>query len=300
MSRLAFEGLSYTQMMSMADGLLRIGDTRLAGQIYEHAARNATGPAIDLKVRQGLVDGSGTRVTMLLNVLNAVESCRDSAFVSAGLATWDKILPFFMDKRFAELAKEHAHLLPLPNWHWNLQTVVWAVQQARDVPGDFVELGVFRGHTTRFVADYLGFDAWAKTWWLYDTFEGIPKDQLDEGWDNVNQHNYVGTYSYDEVRDRFAGYGNIKVIQGRVPEILAEGAPERIAFMHIDLNNMTAEIAALDALFDRVSPGGIIVFDDYCWVAAARQHLAEKAWFAARGLQILPLPTGQGVFVKSA
>jgi O-methyltransferase len=299
-SRLVFEGLTYKQMMGMADGLLRSGDSRMAAQIYEQAARSARGLAADVKVRQGLASQPMPRTEMMLNVLDDLDSYRDSAFVAEGLATWNKILPFYMDARFTALAKEHANLLPLPNWHWNLQTVAWAVQQVREVAGDFVELGVFRGHTTRFVADYLNFGEWAKTWWLYDTFEGIPTDQLDDGWEQANQKAYVGTYSFDEVRERFAAYANIKVIQGRVPEILAEGSPEQIAFLHIDLNNTTAEIAALEALFDRISPGGIIIFDDYCWVAAARQHMAEKAWFAERGLHILPLPTGQGVFVKAA
>jgi len=68
--------------------------------------------------------------------------------------------------------------------------------------------------------------------------------------------------------------------------------------MHIDMNNPTAEIGALDALYERVSSGGVILFDDYCWATARAQMLAESAWFAARGLRVLPLPTGQGLFIK--
>ena len=59
-----------------------------------------------------------------------------------------------------------------------------------------------------------------------------------------------------------------------------------------------AEIQALDALYDRLSPGGVIVFDDYGWAVARRQKDAEDQWFAARGLKILQLPTGQGLFIK--
>jgi len=199
-----------------------------------------------------------------------------------------------------ELAAKHAHLLPITNWHWNLQTVLWAVRQAKDVPGDFVELGVFKGHTTLFAAEYLGFETWPQRWLLYDTFEGIPEDQLDGDWKSRNEGTYKGTYSFEEVRERFAGFPNIEVVQGRVPEILEETAPDRIAFLHVDLNNSTAEIQALDVLFDRLSPGGVIVFDDFAWKTARAQYEAESRWFAARGLQVLALPTGQGLFVKAA
>ena len=78
-----------------------------------------------------------------------------------------------------------------------------------------------------------------------------------------------------------------------------ENAPGRIAFLHIDMNNAAAEVAALDVLFDRVSPGGVVVLDDYGWIGHAAQHEAERAWFSARGYAVLELPTGQGIVVKS-
>jgi hypothetical protein len=196
------------------------------------------------------------------------------------------------------LEQKHSHLLPLPNWHWNLQTVLWAVQRTKEVEGDLVELGVFRGHTTVFLADYVEFQNWPKRWFLFDTFDGIPDDQLNPGWAEVNKAVYKGTYSFEEVRERFAPYPNIEIVQGRVPEILVDRCPQQISFLHIDLNNVPAEIAALDLLMDRLSPGAVLVLDDYCWASARAQFLAERRWFAERGLHVLPLPTGQGVFIK--
>ncbi len=300
LTRFVFDDLTVDQMMGMADGLLRAGQYDLAQKLYGALQKVTEGRKADVVVRRGLASNPRRQTPIYLDLLDALKSYNGSAFVSEGLATWNKILPFFHDPRFSTLVTRHAHLLPIPNWHWNLQTIAWAARQAGHVPGDFMELGVFRGHTTLFAADYLGFADWPKTWWLYDTFEGIPEDQLDKGWEGPNKVTYGGTYSFEEVRDRFEPFPNIRVVQGRVPEILTEQAPEQIAFLHMDLNNATAEIAALDALFDRISPGGVIVFDDYCWQASRIQHEAEKAWFAARGLQILPLPTGQGVFVKGA
>jgi O-methyltransferase len=293
---------SLKNLTNMADGLMLAGDPVTAANLYALALKRATTPEYReaLLVRHGLASTTNRRRVPMHGVLQSLEKIGPHAFVSEGLATWQKTLPFMDDERFLELASKHAHLLPIPNWHWNLQTVLWAAKQARAVEGQFVELGVFRGHTSIFLAEYLDFAAWDKRWYLYDTFEGIPTDQLDPGWADSNKAAYnAQTFSYEEVRERFAPFPNIEVIKGRVPEILSETSPDRIAFLHVDLNNSAAEIAALDALFDRISPGGVIVFDDYGWATAKAQHDAENRWFAERGLQILPLPTGQGLFIKT-
>lgn len=295
--------VSIQQMVAMADGLLRAGDHALAQALYQAALAKGP-PERDrqrIRTRLGLAKAPTARTAMNLGLLLDLEAGRQAnPFVGEGLATWLKTLPFADDARFQELAERHAALLPLANWHWNLSVAVWAVRQAQGVPGDLVELGVFKGHTTLFCAEYVEFQTWPKRWWLYDTFEGIPADQQSPGWAEINKNLYEGAFSHEEVAQRFAHLPNVKVIKGRVPEILLEGdgAPEQIAFIHIDLNNAPAEIGALDTLFDRLSSGGVILFDDYCWGSARVQYEAEKAWFEARDLHILPLPTGQGLFVK--
>lgn len=298
MHNINFSQLSTEQVLAMADGLLRAGRYGTAAQLYALAMRPMAHPPGELRTRHGLAANPVPEATTLFAVAEELEKAGRPVFVGSGLATWNKRLPFFEDPRFVELADRHAKLLPMSNWHWNLQTALWAVQETKDIEGDLVELGVFKGHTTLFVAEYVEFGNWPKTWRLYDTFEGIPDDQLDPGWEQANRDAYKGTFSYEEVTERFAAFANIRVIKGRVPDVFATDAPDRISFLHMDLNNATAEVQALEALFERISPGGIILFDDYCWATAHAQHDAEKAWFAARGRQILPLPTGQGLFVK--
>jgi len=275
-------------------------DADLALGFYTAALKATDGSlALRLRARIGLARNANGRSLATLDALKALDGM-PNIFIGEGIATWMKTLPFMEDEKFLALVDKHAGLLPLANWHWNLNTVLWALRQARNVAGDFVELGVFKGHTTLFTAEYLGFADWDRRWFLYDTFDGIPDDQVDDGWAEKNVMAYRGTFSFEEVRDRFAEFPNIEVIKGRVPEILETRCPERIAFLHVDMNNAQAEIAALDALYDRLSPGGVIVFDDYGWDVSRRQFDSENAWFAARGMQILPLPTGQGLFIKPA
>ena len=64
------------------------------------------------------------------------------------------------------------------------------------------------------------------------------------------------------------------------------------------MNSAASEIAALDVLFDKVVPGGIIVFDDYGWTGYDAQRYAEDAFMTERGYRVLELPTGQGMVIK--
>jgi O-methyltransferase len=83
-----------------------------------------------------------------------------------------------------------------------------------------------------------------------------------------------------------------------VPQILAEVAPEHIAFLHVDMNNAEAERGALETLFERICPGGMIVFDDYGWTNYRDQKDSADEFMQSRGLRVLELPTGQGLVVK--
>lgn len=103
---------------------------------------------------------------------------------------------------------------------------------------------------------------------------------------------------YAEVKARFSDVPNVTVTQGKVPDVLAGVAPEKIAFMHLDLNNAEAEIGALEILWDRMLPGAVLVLDDYGWRGYREQKLAEDPWFSMRGYKVLELPTGQGLVIK--
>jgi len=215
------------------------------------------------------------------------------------MMTWSRTAGFLADKRFVDAYVRNHDASHLQYYHWQIHTVCWAAGSCLGIAGDFVELGVFKGFTTAVAAEYLDFKSVAKRWYLYDTFTGIPEDQLNAGWTDSYKELMPAT-AYEDVQRRFADYRNIQVIKGKVPDILDEISPERTAFMHVDLNSAVAERAALERLFDRLSTGGMIVFDDYGWTAALQQKLAADEFMAAHGHAVLELPTGQGLVVKHA
>ncbi|MBI2311665.1 MAG: class I SAM-dependent methyltransferase [Betaproteobacteria bacterium] len=208
---------------------------------------------------------------------------------------------FLRDPRFHAAFTRHAKTLQEKSLAWRLHTLTWAANHCLGVAGDFVECGVFRGFSMAVVADYLGFENVSKTLYLYDTFEGIPEEFNSENRSNaIYKRENAGDRDalYRQVQNTFVKYPNVRIVRGIVPHSLREACPEAVAFLHLDMNSSKSEIGALEALFDKVTPGGIVVFDDYGWSGYLQQKLAEDAFMGKRGHQILELPTGQGLLIR--
>jgi O-methyltransferase len=218
-----------------------------------------------------------------------------SVFAGDNVILFHRSLGFRRDPRFIRAMRKNVRTRQEASLQLRLNTLVWATQHALHIDGDFVEAGVWRGFCSAVVTDYLDFGRIPKTFYLYDTFEGIPAD-LDS--EKHNSPLFSETNLYENVVARFAEYPNVRVVKGAVPASFAEALPERISFLHLDMNSSKSEVAALDVLFDRISPGGIIVFDDYGWLGYEAQKHAEDAFMKQRGYQILELPSGQGLLLK--
>lgn len=172
---------------------------------------------------------------------------------------------------------------------WRLYTLAWAARSCLRRDGDFVECGVSTGTSSKIMCEYLRFEMVPKRLFLVDVF---------------GQHEKLDTAAYfgekrsvlDEVHRRFGAYPNAMVTPGYIPDVLDELDLDQISFLHIDLNNVEAEIAALDRLFELVVPGGLILLNGYGDFAA--QKSSQDAWMEMRGYAVLELPTGQGLVVK--
>jgi len=190
------------------------------------------------------------------------------------------------------------------SWETNLESdsdkaIIWrryilacAAYHCVQLDGDFVECGAYTGVGVKTVIDYLGGPAFPKDFWLYDLFEH--DDEMPHH--SMPEH---GPELFERVKQKFAAYPQVKIFKGEIPSVFERQSPKAIAYLHIDLNQAPAEIAALEELFDRVVPSGIVILDDYEWSGYYRsQKLAEDPWFQAKGYRVFPLPTGQGIVIK--
>lgn len=180
---------------------------------------------------------------------------------------------------------------------WRVYQACWAGRHGMQLEGDFVECGVNRGGTSRAVIHYTDFQNDAdRKFYLLDTFAGFPDDQRSKA-AKANRDEYQECF--EEVRREFADFPNVILVRGKVPDTLQQVPSQRIAYLHIDMNVAEPEVAAIEFFWDRLVPGAIVLLDDYGFgYDYSPQKEAMDAFGERRGVEVLLLPTGQGLLVK--
>lgn len=207
---------------------------------------------------------------------------------------------FLREPKFVEafrLGREAGVLNDTPI-HYRAYIACWAALKGRDLEGDFVECGVYRGAMSRMIVHYLDFQNLPhRRFYLLDTFSGVPPQSLSE--EELRTRRPVPYEpSYEQVKETFRAYPNVIIVRGMIPDTLAEVKSEKIAYLSLDMNFAAPEIAAAEYFWPKMVSGAVIVLDDYGWAGAEVQRREFDAFAARHGVRVFPVPTGQGLIFK--
>jgi hypothetical protein len=137
------------------------------------------------------------------------------------------------------------------------------------VPGDLVELGVYKGNSAGMLAAFAR--RHHRRVFLFDTFEGFDQRDL-RGLDSNRVVQFQDT-SLSAVQ-ALVGTDSVTYAQGFFPESASKiTMPERIAVAHIDCDLYEPMKAGLEYFYPLLSPGGIMLLHDYSsghWPGATR------------------------------
>lgn len=126
----------------------------------------------------------------------------------------------------------------------------------KDVPGDIIEAGVFKGGSLYYLCvDSFG---WDKDVYGYDTFTGLPELGDNDNKDAHHKGDFKNT-SMQEVRDNLDGF-DANLIQGYFPESIMN---DEISFAHLDMDLYEPTENALVEILPYLNKDAIVVLDDY-------------------------------------
>lgn len=186
-------------------------------------------------------------------------------------------------------------ILKVPKWR--AHAGFWAGHHAAKLDGDFVECGVNKGFLSAAIMDYIDFKSYTKKkFYLFDTFDGVPRERVPSGEKAAFWTEYADCYSF--VVESFRDYENVEIVRGIIPDSLSFVNIEKVAYISIDMNYSVPERAALEHFWPKMVKSGIVLLDDYAFPGHEAQKQSADEFAESVGVRILTLPTGQGLIIK--
>ena len=173
-------------------------------------------------------------------------------------------------------------------------TIDQMVRQSLHIEGDVLEAGVYRGGTALLLKQALPWEA-SRRLMLFDSFGGMKT--VRDGVDRHREGDFADT-SLDSVSAFVGRESFIEYFQGWIPETFAGLEDRRLCFAHIDLDLYESILDCLAYVYPRLSPRGVIVFDDYGFASCPGARRAVESFFADKPERPLALMTGQAVVFK--
>lgn len=242
-----------------------------------------------------------------LTILNAGGK---PSYEGDAFAVWGRSVGFMKEPRFLEAYSAGIHSGHVfgkqsgrdddIHIEWRAAVNCWAARHASRLAGDFVECGTNTGIFSLAICHYVDFNELDKQFFLFDTFCGIPTEQISEREHELgrSRENVYYPDCWELVQANFRSYPKAKLVRGKVPDTLSSVEIPSVSYLSIDMNIAKPERAAIEYFWDRLVPGALVVLDDYGFFARREQKEEMDDFAASRDVPIFELPTGQGLIIK--
>ncbi len=168
-----------------------------------------------------------------------------------------------------------------------------------NVEGDVAECGVREGKSSLFMLHAMNTH---REFFLFDSFEGFSepttgKDSLHSAISgDTGERIFAG--DVEKVRQTFAGRENVHIMQGWIPDRFNEVANRKFALVHVDVDLYEPTLASFEFFYERLTPNGMLICDDYGSGAYPGARSAMDEFFADKPEKPIELPQGQAFIVK--
>lgn len=175
---------------------------------------------------------------------------------------------------------------------------------AEGIEGDFLEAGVCKGGAAIFMrALQVAHGVPERRTWVADSFQGVPSSEAPVDADyglHLEESRLPWLACAEEaVREHFRRYdlldANVRFLPGWLADTLPSAPTGPLAILRVDVDLYSSTAQCLDLLYDRVSPGGFVIVDDYGYLTCCRDAVDD--FRRRRGIEEpLRWVDGSGVF----
>ncbi|MFZ4664230.1 MAG: TylF/MycF/NovP-related O-methyltransferase [Caldilineaceae bacterium] len=172
-------------------------------------------------------------------------------------------------------------------------TLSQLLKLTKTISGDTAECGAYQGASSYLICEQNG--GLGKTHHIFDSFAGLSQPTAMDG-----AYWQPGSLSSGEevIRENLKAFPFVQYYKGWIPERFPEAAPFSFSFLHIDVDLYQPTWDSLCFFYERMTPGGIILCDDYGFSTCPGAYQAMSTFFADKAEAIIHLPTGQAFIIK--
>jgi len=176
----------------------------------------------------------------------------------------------------------------------------WIIHQllrlTAEIAGDTAECGVYAGASSYVILKANQRDQrFKRTHFMFDSYEGLSKPNASDG-----SYWRAGDLAIDEstVDANLTDCRDYKLMKGWIPTRFSEVADRQFSFVHIDVDLYEPTRDSIAFFLPRMSPGGIIVVDDYWFTTCPGATQGVDEVLAGSPEKMLALPDGGGFLIK--
>jgi O-methyltransferase len=142
------------------------------------------------------------------------------------------------------------------------------IPQIAKIEGAILEVGTWKGGTSGIICQKARLENLKKNIYLADTFTGVPKVSEKDRRYNGGEHNNASEEEIHELLQSKLKIDNYRVLKGIFPDETAHLiSDDKFCFCHIDVDVYNSAKDIVEWIWPRLQVGGIIVYDDYGYVA---------------------------------
>lgn len=151
-----------------------------------------------------------------------------------------------------------------------------------NVPGDFIETGVWRGGACIFAKALFGVYGQSRSVWVADSFAGLPKPNTElypeDAGDDLFSIEQLRV-SEEQVRENFKRFDlmddGVKFLKGWFKDTLPSAPIEKLAIIRLDGDMYESTMDGLTHLYPKLAPGGFLIIDDYGVIPACKKAVHD-------------------------